>query len=128
MIAIPRDGARASPQSGPRSERGRRPVDQMQFLRRFSHPNVLALLGVSENTRPLMLITEYGDTNLEAVLQRQIMLPLWRRLEFAYDFAMVRVRRPPRDRPRSVHGDLADANRSSRASSTSTNRRSSTGT
>ena len=91
------------------AERGRRtlpprPADQMQFLRKFSHPNVLALLGVSENTRPLMLITEYGDTNLEAVLQRQIMLPLWRRLEFAYDFAMVRVRRPSRSAPIGARG------------------------
>ena len=56
-------------------ERSKRDVDdfksEMQLLKNFSHPNVLALLALCEITRPLMLITEYGDTNLEKV-RRQI--------------------------------------------------------
>ena len=56
-------------------ERSERDVNdfkfEMQLLKNFSHPNVLALLALCEITRPLMLITEFGDTNLEKV-SRQI--------------------------------------------------------
>lgn len=61
---------------------------EMSVLRGLHHPNILTLLGFSEKARPLMLITEYADTSMERVLQRHVMLPLWRRLELAYDFAM----------------------------------------
>ena len=61
---------------------------EIALLKRLHHPNVLHVVGVSEQTRPLMLITGYGDTNLEKILQRPVMLPLWRRLEFAYDCAL----------------------------------------
>ena len=61
---------------------------EMSVLRGLHHPNILTLLGFSENARPLMLITEYADSSMESVLQRHVMLPLWRRLELAYDFAM----------------------------------------
>ena len=54
-----------------------------------------------------MLITGYGDTNLEKVLQRQVMLPLWRRLEFAYDFALGLQYLHSRN---IIHRDLKPAN------------------
>merc|ERR1719327_782071 len=54
---------------------------EMSVLRGLHHPNILTLLGFSENARPLMLITEYADSSMESVLQRHVMLPLWRRVQ-----------------------------------------------
>ena len=57
-------------------------------MRSLNHPNVVTLLAVSLERRPLMLVSEYADGNLEAVLQRPVMLPFWRRLELAYGLAL----------------------------------------
>ena len=80
---------------------------EIGLLKRLHHPNILNVVGASETTRPLMLITGYGDTNLEKVLQRQVMLPLWRRLEFAYDFALGLQYLHSRN---IIHRDLKPAN------------------
>ena len=43
---------------------------EMKLIRSFNHPNILAVLGVSETTLPMMLITDYAETNLEKVRHR----------------------------------------------------------
>ena len=43
---------------------------EMKLMRSFNHPNILAVLGVSETTLPMMLITDYAETNLEKVCHR----------------------------------------------------------
>lgn len=60
---------------------------EMAVMRSLNHPNVVSLIAVSLEKRPLMLVSEFADSNLEAVLQRTVMLPFWRRLELSYDLA-----------------------------------------
>ena len=43
---------------------------EMKLMRSLHHPNILAVLGVSETTLPMMLITDYAETNLEKVRHR----------------------------------------------------------